>query len=52
MHGGAHGSGAPCGERNGAWKHGRATNEAITARREAAGWLAVMRATANAIEGD
>ena len=29
MHGGAHGSGAPKGQRNGMWKHGLFTAEAV-----------------------
>jgi hypothetical protein len=33
MHGGAHGSGAPSGERNGMYRHGRYTREAIELRR-------------------
>jgi len=33
MHGGASGSGAPRGERNGNYKHGRFTCEAIAERR-------------------
>jgi hypothetical protein len=32
MHGGAAGSGAPKGERNGNWRHGRFTCEAIAER--------------------
>lgn len=52
MHGGAHGSGAPCGERNGAWRHGRETNDAIAARRKATGWLAVLRAMVKAVEAE
>jgi hypothetical protein len=35
MHGGADGSGAPKGERNGNYKHGRYTAETIATRR----WL-------------
>ncbi len=33
MHGGAHGIGAPRGERNGQYRHGRFTHEAIEERR-------------------
>ena len=33
MHGGAHGSGAPSGERNGMYRHGRYTREALELRR-------------------
>lgn len=36
LHGGAIGSGAPRGERNGAYSHGRFTCEAIEERREMA----------------
>jgi hypothetical protein len=35
MHGGAYGSGAPSGSRNGNYKHGRYTAEMVAARR----WL-------------
>ena len=33
MHGGAHGSGAPEGERNGRYRHGAFTHEAVEERR-------------------
>jgi hypothetical protein len=33
LHGGAEGSGAPCGERNGAYRHGLFTREAIAERK-------------------
>jgi hypothetical protein len=33
MHGGARGSGGPCGERNGNFRHGRFTAERIAERR-------------------
>jgi hypothetical protein len=36
MHGGAAGSGAPCGERHGLYKHGFWTKEAAAARALAA----------------
>jgi hypothetical protein len=39
MHGGAAGSGAPKGERNGNWRHGRFTCEAIAERQGARGLL-------------
>jgi hypothetical protein len=39
MHGGAAGSGAPKGERNGNWRHGRFTCEAIAERQAARGLL-------------
>ena len=35
LHGGAKGSGAPKGERNGMWKHGGDTLEAVALRRAA-----------------
>ena len=35
MHGGAKGSGAPRGERNGNYRHGHRTKEAIAQRRAA-----------------
>ncbi|WP_407640391.1 hypothetical protein [Altererythrobacter xiamenensis] len=34
MHGGARGSGAPKGKRNGMWRHGGFTAEAVALRRE------------------
>ena len=36
MHGGGRNSGAPKGDRNGSWRHGRDTNEMVEARREVA----------------
>ena len=44
MHGGARGSGAPQGSRNGAWRHGRYSREAIERRQEAAELVRSMRA--------
>jgi hypothetical protein len=38
MHGGAHGSGAPTGERNGNYKHGRYTQKVAATRQ----WLREM----------
>ena len=35
MHGGANGSGAPKGERNGMWKHGSYASEAMALRQSA-----------------
>lgn len=35
LHGGASGSGAPKGERNGMWRHGGDTSEAIALRQAA-----------------
>jgi hypothetical protein len=45
MHGGAKGSGAPPGERNGNYKHGRFTREAIQERRILAKLLKTLRAS-------
>jgi hypothetical protein len=45
MHGGALGSGAPEGKRNGRYNGGMFTKDAIQDRRELAGWLALVRAT-------
>ena len=39
MHGGARGSGAPRGERNGNYRHGRATVEALQKSRYLRRWL-------------
>lgn len=49
MHGGALGSGAPRGERNGAYTHGEFTVEAVTARREIAALVAECRMLARII---
>jgi hypothetical protein len=46
MHGGAQGSGAPSGERNGNYRHGLYTAEAIAERKAVRAWLRSMR-TAN-----
>jgi len=46
MHGGAKGSGAPCGERNGNYRHGRFTAEAIRERRMLRGWIKTARSAA------
>ncbi len=43
MHGGAKGSGAPFGERNGAYQHGMRTNEAIAFGREGRAFLRACR---------
>ncbi|MFM9939395.1 MAG: HGGxSTG domain-containing protein [Hyphomicrobiaceae bacterium] len=44
MHGGAHGSGAPVGKRNGAFRAGRHTKSAIAERRRLGALLVLMRA--------
>ena len=48
MHGGAS-PGAPKGERNGMFKHGRYTNEAIAERHELSAWIRAMRDMAEEI---
>jgi glucans biosynthesis protein len=45
MHGGAQGSGAPKGERNGNYKHGQFTLEAIELRRQIRALIAQMLAS-------
>lgn len=50
MHGGAVGSGAPKGERNGSWRHGRFTCEAIAERRQARDVLRSARALLATLE--
>jgi hypothetical protein len=49
MHGGVS-PGAPKGDRNGNYKHGRFTEEAIAARRELTGWVKLMRKFAEEVE--
>ena len=44
MHGGTKGSGAPKGERNGNYKHGHFTQEAIELRRQVRAFIAQMLA--------
>ena len=48
MHGGAHGSGAPPGERNGAYRHGMRTHEMIELRREVRELTRISRQTIEA----
>ena len=48
MHGGAS-PGAPKGERNGNYRHGRFTNEAIERRREVNALIRLMRRTAKEV---
>jgi hypothetical protein len=45
MHGGAQGSGAPKGERNGNYKHGHFTQEAVEFRRQIRALIAQMLAS-------
>ena len=49
MHGGAS-PGAPKGEHNGNYRHGRFTNEAIARRRGLGIWLRVMKKIAEEVE--
>jgi hypothetical protein len=49
MHGGAHGSGAPKGSRNGNYRHGRRTAEAIAERRELTAFIREARHFAEGI---
>lgn len=50
MHGGALGSGAPEGKRNGRYNGGMFTKDAIADRRKLTGWLALIRATVRSSE--
>jgi len=50
MHGGALGSGAPAGQRNGAYRHGGATQQARARMREMRAWLRVARAGLDELE--
>ena len=43
IHGGARGSGAPKGERNGMWRHGSYAGEAVALRRAAYRLMAALR---------
>ena len=49
MHGGAIGSGAPIGERNGAYKSGSYTRETVTDRRMVSALVAEFRALAKSL---
>src|SRR5215831_246317 len=49
MHGGAKGSGAPSGERNGNYRHGRFTAEAIRERRILREWIRAARKAAKVL---
>ncbi|WP_319802266.1 HGGxSTG domain-containing protein [Methylobacterium sp. W2] len=48
MHGGAS-PGAPKGSRNGMYRHGRYTAEALETRRELSEWLRLMRQAADGV---
>src|SRR5437764_4333550 len=50
MHGGAKGSGAPSGERNGNYRHGRFTAQAIRDRRIVREWIKAARIAAAEVE--
>ena len=43
MHGGANGSGAPKGDRNGMWRHGSYASEAMALRRAASQLIQMVR---------
>ena len=43
MHGGAPGSGAPKGKRNGNYRHGRYTYEVLAQRRALRAWIKTAR---------
>lgn len=45
MHDGAHGSGAPTGKRNIAWRHGGASLETRAHVRQLKAWLAIVNQT-------
>ena len=49
LHGGADGIGAPKGERNGAYKHGLRTTEAIAQRRVLRALIRALRANATSV---
>ena len=51
MHGGALGSGAPAGKRNGRYRNGGATKEALAAHRHLRAWLKVVKATQAEVDG-
>ena len=50
MHGGALGSGAPTGNRNGAFRYGLFTKDAIGDRRRLSAMLKVMRAAIKGVD--
>jgi len=50
MHGGAKGSGAPRGERNGNYRHGRFTAEATRQRRMLRAWINAIRSAMAKVE--
>jgi hypothetical protein len=49
LHGGAEGSGAPRGERNGSYRHGLYTRDAIAERKPVRELIRCMRTTARAL---
>lgn len=51
MHGGANGSGAPAGNRNGSWQHGGRTREVMELKAEVAEHVRMMRALVATLEG-
>ncbi len=51
MHGGAKGSGAPSGERNGNYRHGLYTAESVSALRRVRAWAKIAKAAAGQLLG-
>jgi hypothetical protein len=49
MHGGAHGSGAPFGERNGNYRHGRYSKARLEERKLLMQWLRAIRQLAKTV---
>ena len=50
MHGGAKGSGAPTGKRNGNYRHGRYTAESVSSLRLIRAWARIARAAADDLD--
>lgn len=51
MHGGATGSGAPSGNRNGRYRNGYRTREAMSEHAEIMSWVRMCREMAKAVAG-
>lgn len=50
MHGGARGSGAPHGDRNGSYRHGEASKTAVTQRAEIRSLMKMIRSTLDSVD--
>jgi hypothetical protein len=50
MHGGAKGSGAPTGKRNGNFRHGRYTTDSLRTLRLVRAWAKIAKATADEVD--